>query len=40
MQLQISFEVSLGLKRCFRHFKGSVEFLDLLHNRQSSFSSV
>ena len=40
MQLQVSFEVSLGLKRCFRHFKRSVELSDLLHNRQSSFSSV
>ena len=40
MRLQVSFDVSLGLKRCFRHFKRSVEFLDLLHDRQSSFSTV
>ena len=40
MRLQVSFEVSLLLKRCFRHSKRSVEFSDLFHNRQSSFSSV
>ena len=38
MLLQVSFEVSIPFNTCFRRFKRSVEFSDLLHNSQSFVS--
>ena len=40
IRMEVSVEVSIWLNRCFRHFKLSLDYSDLLLSSQSSFLSA